>query len=83
MYIKLKKRRESRRFVKEMNLKNKELNIPCLDALFVGWQEKLTGDVFPLYVVTLAGHPYYGSSVSEKTLTELNLKFSKQENSKK
>jgi len=59
-------------------MQNKKATDSKSDALFIGWQENPQGGVFPLYIVTAVNHPYYGSSVSEKTLTKLNLKFSKQ-----
>ncbi len=45
------------------------------DAIFLGWQETLRGDPFPLFVITRKGHPYFGSTVSEKKLRELQLKI--------
>ena len=63
-------------------MNNKKAN-SNLDALFIGWQEKITGEFFPIYMVTAAGHPLCGSSVSEKYLGEQNLRFSKQHHPKK
>lgn len=42
-------------------------------AVFLGWQRTRSGDLYPLYNVTAQGHPYFGSTVSEKTLRKLNL----------
>ena len=44
------------------------------DANFLGWQEKLSGEIFPLFNVTVADHPLYQSTVSEATLRRLNLR---------
>jgi hypothetical protein len=52
------------------------------DAVFIGWQKTHTGSAFALYSVTAAGHPYYGSTVSEETLSDLNLQIPKQQSSK-
>jgi hypothetical protein len=46
---------------------------PESDAEFVGWQQTGSGDHFPLYVVTAAGHPSHGSTVSERGLLKLDL----------
>ena len=43
------------------------------DAEFIGWQENLHGENFPLYNITATNHPLRGSTVSEKSLNELNL----------
>jgi hypothetical protein len=61
---------------------NKKPTASNSDAVFIGWQETLTGSAFALYIVTAAGHPPYGSSVSEKTLNNLNLEIPKQQSSR-
>lgn len=38
------------------------------DAIFIGWQETLSGISFPLFDITIADHPLYRSTVSEATL---------------
>jgi hypothetical protein len=43
------------------------------DAVFKGWQEIRSGEVFALYNITSTGHPALGSTVSESTLHKLNL----------
>ena len=43
------------------------------DAIFLGWQEKLSGDIFPLFNITVADHPLCHSTVSEATLRRLHL----------
>ena len=43
------------------------------DAIFKGWQETRSGEVFALYNITSAGHPAVGSTVTERTLHKLNL----------
>lgn len=55
-------------------MKDKKIFAPDSDAEFIGWQETPSGEVFALYIVTAAGHPLCGSTVSEKTLKKLNLK---------
>jgi hypothetical protein len=52
------------------------------DAVFIGWQETPAGSAFALYSVTAAGHPSHGSTVSEETLSKLNLQIPKQQSSK-
>jgi hypothetical protein len=54
-------------------MKEKKFSISKSDAVFLGWQETISGGYFALYVVTVAGHPYHGSSVSEHTLNKLNM----------
>jgi len=44
------------------------------DATFLGWQKKLSEDMFPLFNITVAGHPLYQSTVSEATLRRLHLR---------
>ena len=48
---------------------------PTEDAAFLGWQKIPRGDLVALYRVTAAGHPSYGSTVSDKTLLNLNLRI--------
>jgi hypothetical protein len=43
------------------------------DAVFSGWQRTGSGKVIPLYTITATGHPSRGSTVSDKTLHNLNL----------
>ena len=52
------------------------------DAVFIGWQEMHSGGVFALYIITVAGHPSYGSAVSEETLKKLNLQIPRGHSSK-
>ncbi len=42
-------------------------------AVFIGWQKMRAGKVFPLYNITLVGHPCYGSTVTDKGLHKLHL----------
>jgi len=44
------------------------------DATFLGWQKDLTGNFMALYNITAAGHPSYGSTVTEQSLKEMNLR---------
>jgi len=44
------------------------------DAEFLGWQETLSGEIFPLFNVTVADHPSYQSTVSDATLRRLHLR---------
>jgi hypothetical protein len=43
------------------------------DARFIGWQENLKGEVLALYNITAANHPLYGSTVTGKSLRDMNL----------
>jgi hypothetical protein len=43
----------------------------------MGWQGRNEGDPFALYNITAEGHPYFGSTVSEKSLRKLNLEIPK------
>jgi hypothetical protein len=54
----------------------KHTNLPGsdLDANFVGWQETMSGDFFPLFMITVAGHPSYLSTVSMSSLLRLGLR---------
>ena len=45
------------------------------DAEFLGWQETVTGNVVPLFNIVTPGHSYYGSTVTEQTLRNLNLQL--------
>jgi len=60
-----------------LNLKGS--SVQNSDAVFIGWQEMYSGDDCALYNITAAGHPSYGSTVSEKTLNKLNLQVPKQQ----
>ena len=42
-------------------------------AVFLGWQRTRSGKVYALYNITAKGHPYFGSTVSDRTLRRLNL----------
>ena len=44
------------------------------DANFIGWQQNLSGEYFPLFNITVAAHPSYQSTVSEATLRILHLR---------
>jgi phage/plasmid-like protein (TIGR03299 family) len=44
------------------------------DASFLGWQGKLSGELFPLFNITVADHPLYQSTVNEATLRRLHLR---------
>ena len=44
------------------------------DAVFKGWQTTTSGESFALYTITAADHPSRGSTVTDKSLRNLNLK---------
>jgi phage/plasmid-like protein (TIGR03299 family) len=44
------------------------------DAKFLGWQGKISGELFPLFNITVTDHPLYQSTVSESTLRRLHLR---------
>jgi phage/plasmid-like protein (TIGR03299 family) len=44
------------------------------DANFLGWQGKLSEELFPLFNITAVDHPFYQSTASESTLRRLHLR---------
>ena len=42
---------------------------------FIGWQETVSGDVFPLFNIVDVKHPSYGSTLTETDLRELKLEI--------
>ncbi len=55
-----------------LNHKNPS-DVNC-DATFLGWQKKMSDDLFPLFNITVEDHPLYQSTVSEATLRRLHLR---------
>ena len=53
----------------------KKPSSPEADAIYIGWQTTSAGDTFPLYNITAEDHPLNGSTVTDKTLNELNLRI--------
>lgn len=49
-------------------------SVSRVDAVFIGWQPSPWGGAFPLYNITRKGHPWYGSTVSDRELRKLNLR---------
>ncbi len=46
------------------------------EAVFLGWQKTLSGDIcFPLYTILRIDHPLYRSTVTEKTLRAQHLRI--------
>ena len=45
------------------------------DAVFKGWQTTRSGELFALYTITAADHPSCGSTVTDKSLRNLNLRI--------
>jgi hypothetical protein len=45
------------------------------NAEFIGWQKTAQGEIFAIYNIIDRKHPRYGSTVSEHTLRELNLRI--------
>jgi hypothetical protein len=45
------------------------------DAVFIGWQFTSWGEAFPLYNVTVAGHPQDGSTITLRELRRLHLRI--------
>jgi hypothetical protein len=45
------------------------------EAIFLGWQETRSGDIFPLYNILKIGHPSYLSTVTEETLQAFHLRI--------
>ena len=44
------------------------------DADFLGWQKTRSGNIFPLFNITVADHPSYRSTVSDETLRRMRLR---------
>ena len=45
------------------------------DAIFMGWERNLEGTRLALFTISAVEHPFYGSIVSERTLSNLNLQI--------
>jgi len=45
------------------------------DAEFIGWQFTSWGEAFPLYNITVAGHPQDGSTLTLRELRRLHLRI--------
>ena len=45
------------------------------DAAFLGWQQSITGEIVPLFNITIVEHPAYRSTVSDATLRKLHLRI--------
>ncbi len=45
------------------------------DAEFLGWQKTVSGELVPLYIITVANNPSYHSTVGESTLRKLCLRI--------
>ena len=45
------------------------------DAVFKGWQTTRSGELFALYTITATDHPSCGSTVTDKSLRNLNLRI--------
>ena len=54
-------------------MKDNKPNESKSDAEFIGWQETLSSEAIALYTITAAGHPSFGSTVTEENLNLLNL----------
>ncbi|MGD1046384.1 MAG: hypothetical protein ABR936_13825 [Bacteroidota bacterium] len=57
------------------NQKSNDSGSANSDAVFIGWQNTPSGEIFPLYNVTAENHPLYRSTVSDQTLRKQNLKI--------
>lgn len=42
---------------------------------FLGWQETISGEIFPLYNIVKVGHPSHRSTVTEKSLQGMHLRI--------
>jgi hypothetical protein len=56
---------------------HKNTSISDSDAVFLGWQETLSGKAIALYNITVESHPSYGSTVTDGILRDLNLQIPK------
>jgi hypothetical protein len=45
------------------------------DAIFIGWQETITEDFLPLFIITARDHPSYQSTVSVTSLRRMGLRI--------
>lgn len=54
---------------------HKESSNTNSDAVFIGWQEMLSGRLVALYNVVARNHPSFGSTVTDSTLRDLNLQI--------
>ena len=45
------------------------------DVIFIGWQETLTEDFIPLFIITAEDHPSYRSTVSMTSLRRMGLQI--------
>jgi phage/plasmid-like protein (TIGR03299 family) len=45
------------------------------DAVFLGWQTIIDGELIPLYTITAIGHPSFHSTVSDVTLRKMHLRI--------
>ena len=52
-------------------------SIQIEDAVFIGWQKTSWGEIIARYNITASGHPLFGSTVTDKTLRNLNLQTPK------
>jgi hypothetical protein len=59
-------------------IKHKNTSVTDSEAVFLGWQETLSGEVIALYNITAENHPSYGSTVTDCILRDLNLRIPKQ-----
>ena len=48
--------------------------LPGQEAVFLGWQETTSGDLFPLYNIQKTSHPSNQSTVTEATLHSMHLR---------
>jgi len=55
-------------------VEHKKISDPDSDANFLGWQGKKSGELFPLFNITVKDHPLYQSTVSEATLRRMRLR---------
>ncbi len=58
-------------------IKYKNTSVSDSDAVFLGWQETLSGDAIALYNITAENYPSYGSTVTDRILRDLELQIPK------
>ena len=54
--------------------RKKSSHAPPPDAVFIGWQTTTWGVNFPLYNITVDGHPRFGSTITGRELRRLRLR---------
>jgi hypothetical protein len=60
----------------------KNASVSDSDAVFLGWQETITGKAIGLYNIIVKNHPSFGSTVTDRILRDLKLHVPKRQRKK-